>query len=316
MPEKLSGSANIHVDGWDLLSYFDRKAAKKAMLMYGGSLPEDLFWNNSDLRKVGGYEQSVLMWLHQLRMTKTGTAVLGAIGLQSQCKLTIKPYTDELRKQDPANAYASQLSATDAYPANVLLKTGKPDDPATPGVDESIASTKLLWWDITFSGTGEGSDVDILFSPDMWVDGGSGATAVASWGGTVTGASPDQILLHEMLHALRQMSGHLNQVALTGPLANYHDQEEFFAVLISNIYMSEQGKTNLRANHSSFSPMRSDLATGGFLTDATLGPLHRRLVEQFCDEEPWLCMIVALTCSLASFNPIRDVWNARNMGRP
>jgi hypothetical protein len=57
----------------------------------------------------------------------------------------------------------------------------------------------------------------------------------------------DDVLLHELWHAARAMQG-LSRLELTGD--EYDDLEEFFAVLVSNVYLSETGRNHrLRAGH-------------------------------------------------------------------
>jgi hypothetical protein len=62
----------------------------------------------------------------------------------------------------------------------------------------------------------------------------------------------DYQLLHELVHAVREMRGQLQMV----PTVNkeWDNQEEFFAILIANIYLSETGKRYLGASHHDFSP--------------------------------------------------------------
>lgn len=61
------------------------------------------------------------------------------------------------------------------------------------------------------------------------------------------GYDPAEMLLHELVHALREMSGREN----TLPMGRGFDtREEFFAILVTNIYSSERGRFRpLRADH-------------------------------------------------------------------
>src|SRR5947208_506298 len=76
-------------------------------------------------------------------------------------------------------------------------------------------------------GTGGGSSVHVHFSPDVTFTG-------------TAGSAGDEILFHEMCHSIRQMQGEF-EARPTGDIdRGYDNVEEFFAVLISNIYASEK----------------------------------------------------------------------------
>src|SRR5262249_10137003 len=53
------------------------------------------------------------------------------------------------------------------------------------------------------------------------------------------GLAADEVLVHELAHAWR---------AVNGTIKWGSDMEEFFAMLIANIYMSEKGRGPLRSN--------------------------------------------------------------------
>jgi hypothetical protein len=85
-------------------------------------------------------------------------------------------------------------------------------------------------------GTGLGADAVIYITPQDYI-----ATS------NLPGGRPDEVLLHEMVHALRIEKG-LNLCLGIGE--NYDSIEEFHAILITNIYRSENGKKTLRAHHN------------------------------------------------------------------
>jgi len=61
------------------------------------------------------------------------------------------------------------------------------------------------------------------------------------------GDDAGEVLLHELVHALRQMSGLLDPYPME---RGFDTQEEFFAVLVTNIYTSERGRfRQLRGDH-------------------------------------------------------------------
>ena len=88
-----------------------------------------------------------------------------------------------------------------------------------------------------------------------------------------------------------------------GGLSNYEDEEEFIAVLVTNIYLtdpSNKSHSSLRRDHVSFKTLESDVAQSFTFFRSSVSTY--RLVEKFCRENP------AFTKNLAevkaSFNPI------------
>jgi hypothetical protein len=57
------------------------------------------------------------------------------------------------------------------------------------------------------------------------------------------GSLPDTVLLHEMIHGLRQIQGRDNKWPMTGSVRDYENEEEFLAIQITNVYTSSKGGT-------------------------------------------------------------------------
>jgi hypothetical protein len=57
--------------------------------------------------------------------------------------------------------------------------------------------------------------------------------------------------MHELVHATRIMQGKMSRIPLKGPLIRYKDEEEFLAVVITNVFASANGTTRLRASYTS-----------------------------------------------------------------
>ena len=118
------------------------------------------------------------------------------------------------------------------------------------------------------------------------------------------GASRDAILFHELCHSVHQMTGR----CMDGwAMANGYDNlEEFWAILVTNIYLSERRQT-LRGDHQGFLPLDYRLQDSrAFLAWA---PVTIRAV---CLSAP------AFTRSLAhvpaAFNPIREHYRKKPGG--
>jgi hypothetical protein len=134
-------------------------------------------------------------------------------------------------------------------------------------------------------GTGTGSDVCLYFTSQDY-----------HWHQqNKPGGRPDEALLHELVHSLRMT------LALTLCLAmgdDYDTVEEFHAILIANIYRSECGYQNLRANHFG----KTNLAD---TDDTRFYARYRDQIDSFA-AQPWmkdLCRSIALVA--CKFNPIR-----------
>jgi len=84
----------------------------------------------------------------------------------------------------------------------------------------------------TVLGTGKGIDSRVGFTPSTW--GRSGSCKCFG-----PGAEPDAILFHEMFHASRTMRGVAYMKKVN---QHYPNEEEFLAVVITNIYQSEKGQ--------------------------------------------------------------------------
>jgi hypothetical protein len=115
----------------------------------------------------------------------------------------------------------------------------------------------------------------------------------------------DEILFHELVHAFRGVSKKWHKVSLGAGLLRYDDTEEFYAVMITNIYISDRSnkiKTGLRANHHGFNAIQPDLAApfGFFASSAQVLPL----VEQFVADNHGISVMLAHVD--APFNPIAD----------
>jgi hypothetical protein len=120
-----------------------------------------------------------------------------------------------------------------------------------------------------------------------------------------TGMQTDTNLLHEMVHAARVLSGDFNMATLKdAAMKTYENEEDFFAIMVGNIYLSEQGK-----NHAAL--RNSHLLVTTSLTDAELGSQvflfenkNFELIAKFCRQHPNISKMIA--AAHAAFNPVRE----------
>jgi|GEM_PF-5494759 len=114
---------------------------------------------------------------------------------------------------------------------------------------------------------------------------------------------PHEILFHELVHALRRVTGHNHPHQQTGRLMGYKDSEEFLAILATNIFISDTSnpfKSGLRANHESHLSLEKELADS-FLFFRN-GTRAFNIIATFCDEN---CGFAGLLSKVrARFNPI------------
>jgi len=245
---------------------------------------------------IRDYEFSVKWVLDWILRSDTGTAVLGAIKRAGQ-PLLILPYTKDAEKvAGTCNAYAAPVD---------MVKAGAKDQPILNGrkvLTENNPLKRLLKLpQEPLAGTGEGSDSFIRFSPGMWGFGG------ACYPG-MPGASPSEILLHEMLHAYRQMRGDSYALPTTGGRVQYDNLEEFFAIVVTNIFVSDPTSPTpnrtLRADHWGFQPLAAAQSTSkGFLAQKA----NQNLIGKIVADEAGLAL--DLKEIKATFNPVREYIN-------
>ena len=85
----------------------------------------------------------------------------------------------------------------------------------------------------------------------------------------------------------------------------YTNEEEYTAIVLSNIYLSEKGKRNFRAAHNNMAALPNP---EGFLNNAqnvNLSP--RDLIAGFGSKQPeFYSDLAAIPANRAAFNPIRE----------
>ncbi len=130
------------------------------------------------------------------------------------------------------------------------------------------------------------------------------------------GLYPQELLFHELVHALRDVSGYGNSLApLSGGLVGYGDTEEFIAILVTNILMSDP--TNKRADGLG---LRRDHGKGKlhpWLSDSL--DFYRssrdtfKLIDEFCSENDWFAE--KLSEIKTTFNPLTVYYNDQDKAR-
>ena len=227
---------------------------------------------------LGRYQTAVAAQLGMLQNSRTGSMVLNNISR----RLLIVPFQDP----DSENAVARPMG--EAFLGYIPTSLPQQNRNATmygQWVDPGRAADGV--------GTGRGSSVVIEYTPGMWVPG----SAIATTNATPTRAQ--EMLLHELVHAIRQMRGLADTRQSIGAFANFDARDEFHAILVTNFYRSEKGISPLRRDHHGRQPLQNPSA---FYAQ----PHNKLLVMDLCREMPPFTRALAnLTCP---FNPIREYY--------
>jgi len=139
------------------------------------------------------------------------------------------------------------------------------------------------------------TDSIIWFEPSAW---GSARTRAIDPRGNM---QPDDVLLHEMVHSLRQIRGLFKPTPLGD---GFQFVEELYAVLLTNMYVTEMGRPQSRRyGHSlPFVPLAAkgqlaDIANEFYLS-------YQDEIDAFVREMPDLCAPLGSTSCYIDWNPI------------
>ena len=225
------------------------------------------------------YEHAVLHVLKRIHHSHTGKAVFYEFAVRSKHHLKIVPY-----EMAVLNAFASPTDPLHATPKGQPERSGANGSILLDGHGKKILAL------------GGGCDSMIYFTPKMFTKYCNHHKHAHR-----SGAQPDEVLFHEMVHATRQMRGLLNSL----PLGYMYDtEEEFFAILVANIYASETGRpVDLRSDHHGFEHLLTD-SNKKFLPKKDITDYRYRLVAKLVREEPKMALALSAVHH-AHFNPIR-----------
>jgi hypothetical protein len=124
---------------------------------------------------------------------------------------------------------------------------------------------------------------------------------------------PHEILVHELVHSLRRVSGHpqKHMLAKNSALEHYTTDEEFLAILVTNIFISDitnHHKTGLRNNHEGHLPLDPELV--GSFRFFLLGTKAFNIIAKFCEENSGFTRMLAGV--MARFNPVAAYYKNRH----
>jgi hypothetical protein len=123
----------------------------------------------------------------------------------------------------------------------------------------------------------------------------------SKWPGMVA----DEVLLHEMVHAANGLGpGFKVAKLLTGKMAPYENEEEFFAILAANIYISEKGKPPAMLRNSHFL-VQQGMTDWEAISEVFLFEWSNfGVIDRFCKQNEHFARMLARVHS--RFNPLRS----------
>lgn len=188
---------------------------------------------------------------------------------------------------------AALLTHLEASPRTARIVPFGPRDLAENGLDNAFAQPMSgASGSLTLERTGAGTGSEIHF----------GVRTLRERG---VQARRDEVLVHELAHALRQLTGTERFERAPGGGARlmrmaggFDTVEEFFAAMVGSVYSSELGRPPL-GNH--------DSATIRDPSVLARPPFSTRLREARARMPAFTADIAAIPAGVAPFNPFRDV---------
>ncbi len=245
---------------------------------------------NSVEMTVEGYETEVMILLSKLRWSWTGWALMNDIfRLRNDRTMLIIPW-NELPHIDPTTHNWEGFNATAGPVTFPKLKNGPVD----------MGQVKAAAYN-------QGRNTLVRYNPSMWLPkevAAVGFIPKAADFKQAPGIEKDEILLHEMVHGLRQMRG-TTDLHKPKDFPHYDTVEEFMAIVVANVYRSEMGRPGLRQDHWGFNKLPPHLEDPKKFLDAAGvdGESNHSRMLQFQKDEP--CFFEDLKRSPAAFNPFK-----------
>ncbi|MEQ1593526.1 MAG: hypothetical protein ABL985_00345 [Casimicrobium sp.] len=235
----------------------------------------DPFGKSPPTRVDKEYERKVLGTLDTIYCSQVGRLLLQSLNNT----LDIYPYSIQ-----DARESGSQNATTTPKNWDAAGERG------TPLYDNGMP-LRLASGDVRRYATGGGIGSEIHFFPDDWA-----TSTVPSNRGLFASAGyrRDEVLFHEMAHALMFMAGCDNG---SMPPVGFDTKREFWAVMATNIYSSAWNRP-LRKNHQSGSPISQTDADALYLK-------YGSMVDWMCRDIPHFTRAVA-QLEWIPFNPFRD----------
>jgi len=228
-----------------------------------GNLRFSSSWDNvlTTQGDLENWDSQIQLCMAEIRRTRTGTALINAINAAPRIMVIVPDPGADI------NAETNFTNFSEAYPAGLKF------------VDQHLRPLPPT--------VGGGSCTIIKITPANYCY-RSGVFSSADGG-----------LFHEMCHGLHIMTGKL--LADRNLNGGFDNMDEFFAITLTNIYMSEKGYPHMRRDHHGREKLDDALSTSaGFYQ--RWGPQ----VKEICFSAPALTNAIAMV--EARFNPIRHYY--------
>lgn len=247
------------------------------------------------------YNNEIKKLLAQIAAISVGQLVIKAITGTNK-DVSILPFAAfDPKNPKQCRAVTSFEKGSDAAPKGVggkdrtdtrdKLYLGRSDNPDTDDHDEryDTAGVKEI-------GTGAGSNAAVWFTPGEFSSTGCFKSS--------SGALPDEVFVHELVHAVRMTQGAYNPVPTTGRNASYHNDEEFLAIVVTNVYISAKNPSRkLVANHFDYSALWDPLdKSKGFVDDAE----NHELLSHYMNDSRWPFLKDLAKLKTIKFNPFYE----------
>jgi len=253
-----------------------------------------------DLTQALHYETQVAWVLDQIKDSQTGQVLLREImsaPMGRQVRIIPFPLQD---------ARSVPSSETGAAPGGAQLRF--PGDLPETAAVEQAGQRRFDAQNNPLLGTGEGANVTIHYHPMTWL-------LNSFQTGLVANLMPDDVLVHELVHVLRMMSGRVLTMNLStlDHTRRWGNIEEFYGVLVANIYISERNSTDRRGQplRGNAGPISQYAALSGEEAKSkNFAKTYRSQIKSLCDEMIGLTHgggRQGLAGVPADFNPIRDL---------
>lgn len=214
------------------------------------------------------FETQVRRTLTNIARMRVGTVLLDEIN-GTPHKVTVIPWPDTRPLNATSSATAGVVDTGESPVAALAARTLK-NRPVMVADNSRLGVCKdkpLRVGGKVVRGTGTGDDEIVEFTPSQWT-------------GPADRLTPETVLVHELTHSLRAKMGVMQRKFSCNA---YDGQEEFFAILVENLFRSECKKNGqpllLRWHHHSHAEMPPKLANPKFFFQ-----FHKQRIWQFMKE--------------------------------
>jgi hypothetical protein len=267
------------------------------------------------LRMQVDHRESVMEQVNRLGRTLSGRALLAEIAA-SRHWVRIYPFFRWDRYKDGDDLAGGGPRGKPGESAAVqVLQYCYGEPPPMPGNRDALGKRRRApavcpvhprWGRRGGWSHGVGRDMTLVYTPQMWGPGG--------WRGeTDPPFFPDAVLFHELAHSTRFMRGTSTFFPVTGGGAGgYGNEEEYFAIVLEWIYISEKGQTYFRSGHWDGAPSLGSGEVGRFVRENPQGldPSPSSLMARFRrGQRSFFDALASIRPEVARVNVVRDYAN-------